>query len=78
VIGMNDVLVRGCATLLVANWSRSSFCLDMFPSRRLRNISDASSESKTQSTIASASSRHLEAEQLQHKDEKATFHPSGG
>src|SRR6266478_10049287 len=61
---ISAALVRACATLLAANWSKSNFCLDMFRSRRLRNISDASSESETQSTIASASNPHLEIEQF--------------
>src|ERR1700752_3368654 len=73
---ISAALVRAYATLLAANWSRSNFCLDMFRSRRLRNISDASSESETQSTIASVSSLHLKIEQFRHKDEKPTFCPS--
>src|SRR5882762_1125324 len=61
---ISAALVRACATLRAANWSKSNFCLDMFRSRRLRNISDASSESETRSTIASASNPHLEIEQF--------------
>jgi hypothetical protein len=49
---ISAALVRAYATLLAVNWSRSNFCLDMFRSKRPRNISVASSEFETQSTIA--------------------------
>jgi hypothetical protein len=70
---ISAALVRACATLLAANWSRSNFCLDMFRSRRLRNISGASRESETQSTIASASNPHLEIEQFAAQGRIANF-----
>jgi hypothetical protein len=55
---------------------RSNFCLDTFRSRRLRNISAASSESETQSMIGSASSRDLDIDLLRHKDGKPTIQQS--
>ena len=69
-------LCRSCARLChVAGGEleQINFCLDMFRSRRLRNMSDASSESETQSTIASVSNPHLEIEQFAAQGRKTNF-----
>jgi hypothetical protein len=49
----------GCATKLVANWSRSSSCLAMFRSKRRSVTWDANSTSAMRSTNISAWSRAL-------------------